>query len=369
MPRSPEPTRREAEGAETRHDRRSGRGMRRAIYAGIGGLVLFWVVIVLADIDVPGLHRSRPDRTVAAAQARGGAAATPATGKDPGSAPAFTPPSENDIPPGPAGDAIRRGMQILTNTRTHAGQFVGNDLACTNCHLDAGRRPGSAPMWAAWVSYPMYRAKNKQINTMEDRIKGCFTYSMNAQDSPSGGPPKAGDGVYKDLQMYLHWLATGAPTNTKLEGAGYPKLKETPQGHSPERGRAVFETYCTACHGADGQGQRDINGRVVFPPLWGPRSFNWGAGMASIDNAAGFIKANMPLGQRDRLTDQQAWDVAAYIDSKERPKDPRQSGTVAEAAQQFHSGGNTYYGQVVNGRLLGTGTPAPPTRKAPAAKP
>src|SRR3546814_1300407 len=92
------------------------------------------------------------------------------------------------------------------------------------------------------------------------------------------------------------------------------KLKETKLGYDPGRGAQVFQQNCASCHGADGQGQRDINGRVVFPPLWGPHSYNWGAGMASVKNAAAFVKKNMPLGQTDRLTDQQAWDVAAYID-------------------------------------------------------
>ena len=222
--------------------------------------------------------------------------------------------------------------------------------------LDAGRKPDSAPMWAAWVTYPLYRSKNKQINTMEARIKGCFTYSMNAQDSPAGKAPPLGDQIYTDLQTYFHWLAKGAPTGTKLEGAGFFKLQETRLGYDPGRGAQVFQQNCASCHGADGQGQRDINGRVVFPPLWGPHSYNWGAGMASVKNAAGFVKKNMPLGQPDRLTDQQAWDVAAFIDSQERPKDPRQTGSIADAAKQYHSK-KDYYGKTVNGHVLGTGTP------------
>ena len=100
-----------------------------------------------------------------------------------------------------------------------------------------------------------------------------------------------------------------------------------------------------------------MNGRIVFPPLWGPRSYNWGAGMARVDNAAGFIKANMPLGQGNRLGDQQAWDVAAFVNSHERPKDPRQTGTVAEAAVAHHKGEKSYYGKMLDGRLIGVGTP------------
>ena len=56
----------------------------------------------------------------------------------------------------------------------------------------------------------------------------------------------------------------------------------------------------------------------VFPPLWGADSFNDGAGMHRVLTAARFIKAKMPLGKPD-LTDDDAFDVAAFINSKPRP--------------------------------------------------
>lgn len=272
----------------------------------------------------------------------------------------FQPPADDEIPDDEFGAAVRRGQAIFMNTSTNASDHVGNGLSCSNCHLGAGRQPYSAPMWAAWVQYPKYRSKNKQINTMEDRVKGCFTYSMNAQHSVSGGPPPAGDDIYRDLQSYFFWLATNAPTNESMEGVGFGKVAKTELGYSPERGQDVFAANCTVCHGSDGQGQKDINGRYVFPPLWGPDSFNWGAGMARIDTAAAFIKHNMPLSQPGRLTDQEAWDVAAYIDSFERPKDPRQQDmTIEETRKRYHDGDQIYYGQVVNGTLRGVGTPDP----------
>lgn len=99
---------------------------------------------------------------------------------------AFSPPAESTIPAGPDGDAIRRGRLIFTASAAHAGQYVGNGLTCSNCHLDAGRKADASPMWAAWVSYPAYRAKNGRVNTMEDRIRDCFLYSMNAPASKAG---------------------------------------------------------------------------------------------------------------------------------------------------------------------------------------
>ena len=269
----------------------------------------------------------------------------------------FAPPPDSAIPAGPEGDSIRRGEQIFLHTRAAAGRYVGNGLACGNCHLDGGRTAYAAPMWAAWVAYPAYRAKNKQINTMEDRIRACFKYSMNAPAAAAGGPPPYGDQIYRDLQMYFAWLATGAPTGAAMPGKGYLKIGPTALGHDPARGAQVFAGKCASCHGAGGQGQQNPDGSYAYPPLWGPKSFNWGAGMAQLSNAVGFIKVNMPYGQGNTLTDQQAWDVAAFVDSHDRPRDPRQTGSIAAAQAQFHKKGD-YYGQTVNGDLLGDGVMA-----------
>jgi thiosulfate dehydrogenase len=62
-----------------------------------------------------------------------------------------------------------------------------------------------------------------------------------------------------------------------------------------------------------------------LPGVWGSDSYNKGAGMDRITEAAGFIWANMPLGQGRSLSHQQALDVAAYLNLQYRPADPRQS--------------------------------------------
>lgn len=306
--------------------------------------------VAIAALAAVGFGYNAGSRTPHAADTAAAPAAT--------AAPAFAPPPDSAIPSGPAGDAIRRGEQVFLATRAHAGKFVGNGLSCGNCHLDGGRTAGAAPMWAAWVSYPAYRAKNGEINTMERRILECFRYSMNAPASPSGGPPKPGDPIYADLEMYFSWLATGLPTGKVPPGHGYPELAATPIGHEPARGAKVFADQCASCHGADGQGAKNADGSYAYPPLWGSQSFNWGAGMGKVSNAAAFIKANMPFGQGGTLTDQQAWDAAAFVDSHDRPRDPRQTGTIAAAKAKYHAKGD-YYGQTIAGDLLGDGTSKP----------
>jgi len=142
------------------------------------------------------------------------------------------------------------------------------------------------------------------------------------------------------------------PVGATLTGAGYPKDFKPPQPPDHARGRKVFEENCALCHGADGQGQK-VAGRYVFPPLWGGDSYNWGAGMHQLDNAAGFIKANMPFGRGGSLSDQQAWDVAMFMNAHERPQDPRFKGDLAATRKQFHDDPNSLYGLEVDGRLLG----------------
>lgn len=321
----------------------------RLIHIG-SGILLF---ILGAGITAIGLLAVKPGFTPPDEYAGGPTGSGPAGV----SSASFAPPAASALPAGPEGEAITRAIDLFNNTGVKAAPYVGNGLACKNCHLDAGRKAGAAPMWAAWVKFPEFYARNGSITTMTDRIRGCFTNSMNAQDSPSGGPPPPNSPIYSDLQMYFAWLAKGAPVGAKLAGGGFPPVAEPAGGYDPVRGMAVFQQNCAACHGNDGQGARQPNGTVVYPPLWGPHSYNWNAGMAELSLAASFIKANMPYEEAKKLTDQQAWDVAAYVNSHERPRDPTQKGTVAQTAAKSFTGFPTYYGKTVDGHLLGTGSP------------
>ena len=227
----------------------------------------------------------------------------------------FVPPKTDDIPNTPLGDFVRFGRDIFVDTQRYAKEYVGNQLNCQNCHLDAGSLATSAPMWAAYVAYPAFRTKNEQVNTFQMRLEGCFRYSMNGRVPPADGA------VITALTAYAFWLATGAPVGAYLEGRGFPAVAPPPQPASAQRGEQVYAQHCAACHQASGAG---LPG--TFPPVWGRNSYNKGAGMHSIPTAAAFIKANMPFGQPNTLTDQEAWDVAAYINSKPRPADPRTKG-------------------------------------------
>jgi len=203
--------------------------------------------------------------------------------------------------------SVARGHALLAATRDSLPRHVGNVLRCTSCHLDDGRKPDGLPWIGVLTRYPQYRSRNDAISTIEDRINDCFERSMN-------GTPLAGDSRdMRDMVAYMASLSGSAPAGDSAVAAGVPVLQ--PLGPDTTRGAQVFASTCVACHGDHGQGT------AVATPLWGPGSYNIGAGMARLRTAAAFVRHNMPFGN-PTLTDQQAFDVAAYVNSRPRPDLP-----------------------------------------------
>lgn len=245
---------------------------------------------------------------------------------------------------------IRRGYDLFMNTQQLRGKNVFNSMNCSSCHMGEGRQAFAGPLWPAVVTLPDYRGKNKHVNNLEERIVGCFSYSMN------GIPPAYGSDNMVALTTYMQWLATGAamyPSNRDIYGRGYGKLAEPEQKPDYQRGQQAYAENCSICHGDNGQGLVQ-NDHVVFPAVWGDTSYNWGAGMVRPATLAGFIRHNMPLGQGNTMTEQQSWDIAYFINSQDRPQDPRFTGDAKDTREKeiaFHK--NSNYGLVVDGRLMG----------------
>jgi len=223
----------------------------------------------------------------------------------------LSPPNPATIPSGPLGDAIRYGLQVVTQTQGTVKGNVGNALNCASCHLDAGRTAYAAPLVGLTGMFPEYRSRSARVESLEDRINDCFLRSMNGKALAPDSRAMVG------LLAYVSWLSQGVPVGSEVEGRGFRDIS-APASASATRGKAIFAAKCAACHGADGQGL-EAAGKYVFPPLWGPRSFNVGAGMARLSVAAAFVQAKMPLGNAGTLTDQEAYDVAAYFTTQPRP--------------------------------------------------
>lgn len=232
-----------------------------------------------------------------------------------GSLAPFAPPDESAIPGGPRGDAIREGKLLLTETQQRLPKNVGNGLQCSNCHLNAGRTRNASPWAGIWGVFPQYRSRSAKMSSLQQRVNDCFERSLNGRALPSDSAEM------NAIMAYMQWLSIGVPTGARVDGHGFGSIDKQLQPNAT-RGKTLYAAKCARCHGADGAGKKIAAGKYAYPPLWGRDSFNIGAGMARTYTAAAFIKHNMPLGQGNTLSDQDAVDIAQFVTHQPRPAYP-----------------------------------------------
>lgn len=282
--------------------------------------------VALANVDLSGSRGSEPASAASssatsrptAVNALPAAALTdmvPATRPTPvaattASGPAQAPPAQapwvipdaDKLPDDAWGRTVRYGRDLVAKTYTLIGpeaadtthRFAGNNLACASCHLEAGTKQYGLPFQGVYADFPNYRARSGAVGSVEDRIQGCMTRSMNGRPLPPAGPEMTA------LVAYMKFLSSGRPVGVPAPGRGAGRMTELTRAADPAHGKEVYEQNCAACHGSNGLGHRvgevgDAQG-YVFPPLWGDDSFNDGAGMNRLIGAANFIHSNMPSG-------------------------------------------------------------------------
>ena len=221
----------------------------------------------------------------------------------------YTPPPDSAIPHDALGASIRRGLALVTHTTDSLPKYATGSLQCASCHLDAGRRRDAAALIGVYSRFPKYMDRTGAVIPIEDRVNYCFTRSLAGNKIPTDSREM------QDIVAYLAFLSTGVPAGAHVKGEAMPKMPKLTG--DTVRGAVLFASTCTACHGPQGQGNPP-----AIPALWGPKSYSIGASMAREERAATFIRHFMPLSNPGSLTDQQAYDVSAYINSHPRPDSP-----------------------------------------------
>lgn len=213
------------------------------------------------------------------------------------------------------------GEDLIANTSKYFGPQgaiaqITNGMNCQNCHLNAGRKNWGNNYSLVNSTYPRFRDRSGSVETVYKRVSDCFERSLN------GKAPDSNSLEYKAIETYIKWVGKNVKKGEKPKGAGIEKLELLNRAADTGMGRQVYVSKCQTCHGAEGKGQW-TNGRFTYPPLWGDHSYNDGAGLFRLSNFAGYVKNNMPFNQvshsNPALTTEEAWDVAAYVNSQPRP--------------------------------------------------
>ena len=218
---------------------------------------------------------------------------------------------------------ILYGKDLIVNTSVYFGEHgtvaagATNGMNCQNCHLDAGTKVFGNNYGSVVSTYPKYRARSGEIESVFKRVNDCFGRSLNG---------KTLDSSSKEMQAiiaYIHWLGKNVEKGKKATGSGFKDIAFLERAADPNLGLAVYSAKCQSCHQKDGMGLKNADKTsYTYPPLWGPNSYNNGAGLYRLSNFAKYVKHNMPLGASHvstQLSDEEAWDVAAFVNSQPRP--------------------------------------------------
>ena len=228
-------------------------------------------------------------------------------------------------------DRIRRGYRLFVNTPVEAPHLAPAGVSCGNCHLNAGQRERALPLVGSAAMFPEYNRRAGRDFTLEDRIVGCFMRSENApgvddehRRDPTDASPSPSSEEVLAVAAYVRWLSEGY---TPGVNPPWRKQNTIPEAHrvpidqlDPREGEALFVEHCASCHGEDGQGVQIADKKAG--PLWGPESWNDGAGAARVYTLAGMVRHMMPYLNPGVLTDAEAQHIAAFITSKPRPSYP-----------------------------------------------
>lgn len=264
----------------------------------------------------------------------------------------WTAPAVDSLGDDAFGKLAKYGYALITDTANQIGpgaadpakRYAGNGLTCQNCHLRAATMANAVPLVGSWGQFPQYRPREGEVGTYEERVNGCMERSMNGRALPLDSREM------KAFLAYVKFISTGVPDGAKLAGAGLLPIKAPDRAVDLDRGAKLFAQNCAACHGADGQGQRAASGAgYQTPPLWGADSYNDGAGMTRVLEAAAFAKYVMPPGTTVAsafLSDDDAYDIAGFVDSHSRP---HKANLANDFPNRLQKPADTPYGPYVDG--------------------
>ena len=219
-------------------------------------------------------------------------------------------------------EQVDYGRELIAHTSKYLGpngsvMQISNGMNCQNCHLKAGTAVFGNNYGSVASLYPKFRSRSGSIEGIEKRVNDCFERSLNGKTLDTNSKEM------NAIVAYINFLGTNVKKGEKAVGSGFKELAYLDRAADPLKGQVVYTSKCQSCHQSDGSGVLNPDkSEYTFPPLWGKHSYNDGAGLYRISNFAKYVKSNMPQGashENPQLSDEEAWDVAAYVNSQTRP--------------------------------------------------
>jgi thiosulfate dehydrogenase len=215
---------------------------------------------------------------------------------------------------------IKYGRDLIANTSAYLGpkgsvKHISNGMNCQNCHLNAGTKVWGNNYSAVAATYPKFRERSGTIEDVYKRVNDCIQRSLN------GKPLDTASREMQAIKSYILWVGKDVKKGIKPKGSGITTVPYLERAADPEKGKLVYLEKCQSCHGFNGEGIQNKD-TTSYPPLWGTNSYNSGAGLFRLSRFAGYVKSNMPFGTNHdmpQLSDEEAWDVAAFANSQPRP--------------------------------------------------
>lgn len=219
-------------------------------------------------------------------------------------------------------ELLEYGKELIAHTAKYLGpkgsvMQLTNGMNCQNCHLDAGTKIWGNNYGGVYSTYPKYRPRSGTVEDLYKRISDCLERSLNGKSLPEESKE------IQAMKAYIEFVGKNVEKGKKGKGAGIFELPYLDRAIDPAKGEALYKEKCQSCHQANGEGLLAADKvEYIYPPLWGKNSYNHGAGLYRMSRFAGYIKYNMPQGTsypNAQLSDEQAWDIAAFVNSQPRP--------------------------------------------------
>jgi thiosulfate dehydrogenase len=230
-------------------------------------------------------------------------------------------PDEESIKGSALEPQILYGKDLIQNTARYLGPKgsvaqISNGMNCQNCHLNAGTKIFGNNYGSVASTFPKFRARSGTEENIYKRVNDCFERSLN------GMPLDTMSEEMQAIKAYMLFLGKNVKKGTVVKGSGLKNVPLMDRAADPDDGKTIYTIKCASCHQADGGGVKAADGIVyTYPPLWGKNSYNDAAGLYRLSNLTKYVKYNMPLGatfEAPQLSDEEAWDVAAYINTQPR---------------------------------------------------